>query len=187
MVDIKIVTKSNLTDELVLTNKSINDDAFADLLDLPEDIQSEIDEKFIVTPWRYLFAQINDTYVGRIVLDKRTIKLNDTEYEVVGINGLAVRKNYQRKGIGRQLMNDAIVLCKKEGIDAVFLNAGEELHPYYKSFGFVMRSYEFIGKSGKLYLKDDGMILALNEDSSRKNYSYKSKIIRGLGEYRLSL
>lgn len=179
MHKINITIHSKLTDKLKSIDNSINDDAFADLLDLPEDIQDDIDEEFIVTPWRYLFAQINDSYVGRVILDKREIEVNNKRYEIVGINGLAVRSSNQKQGIGKKLMNEAIVLCRKEGIDAIFLNAGEELHEYYKKFEFVMRSYDFIGQSGKVYLEDDGMILILNEDAEEILLSNKFNIGKG--------
>lgn len=162
--NMKIYVLEKLDSTFKVIEKTINDDAFSDLLALPDDIQKDIEEKFTVIPWRYLFVKIKAEYVGRVVLDKRGIKVGERNYQIVGVNGLAVKKVYQQLGIGKELINHVVKLCEKEKIDAIFLNAGEDLHEYYKRFGFVARSYDYQGKSGKTYLEDDGMILILNNN-----------------------
>ena len=156
----KVAIYEKLNDELKEIDKSINDDAFSDLVDLGN--SEEIDEKFIIKTWKHLLARLEGKYVGRVILDKRQIEIKEAEIVIVGINGLAVRSDYQNQGVGKRLLEEVIRLCKTEEVDAIFLNAGEELHNYYKEFDFKLRSYKFQGKSGKLYLEDDGMVLILN-------------------------
>ena len=163
-MSIEIEIYKKLDEKLKEIDKSIVNDAFSFLLDLPEQVQADLNEKFIVTPWRYIFLKTENAYVGRIVLDKRDIELCKARISAVGINGLAVKKEYQKLGLGSKLLKKAIELCKVENIDSIFLNAGEELHDYYKRFGFEMKPYKFHGRSGKTYLEEDGMVLVINKD-----------------------
>lgn len=153
-----------LSDTMFLIDKQIKDDAFSDLADLSEEEKNQMAEKYKVVPWKYLFAKINNEYVGRVVLDKRNVKLGSRNVYGVGIGGLAVKSVYQKQGIGRMLMNRLIEVCKSSNIDFIFLNAGEELHRYYESFGFSLHKYRFKGISGKEYVEDDGMVLVLNKN-----------------------
>lgn len=167
-----------LSESMSSVDKLIKDDAFSDLGDLPEDEKQEMAEKYKVTAWKYLFAKMGDKYVGRVVLDKRNVKLGDKEIACAGIGGLAVSSTFQKKGIGRMLMNQIVEVCKRNSIDLIFLNAGEDLHRYYEHFGFILYEYRFTGLSGKEYLEDDGMVLVLNKNIQ----SDLSANILGIGE-----
>jgi predicted N-acetyltransferase YhbS len=152
-----------LSESMSSVDNLIKDDAFSDLGELPEGEKQEMAEKYKVIAWKYLFAKMGDKYVGRVVLDKRNVKLSDKEISCVGIGGLAVSSAFQKKGIGRILMNQVVEVSKRSSIDLIFLNAGEDLHEYYENFGFTLHEYKFKGVSGKEYLEDDGMVLVLNK------------------------
>src|SRR5690606_32000848 len=151
-----------LPETMQTVDNQIKGDAFSDLEDLSEEEKNQMTEKYKVNPWKYLFAKINSEHVGRVVLDKRNVKLGSRNVCGVGIGGLAVKSAYQKQGIGRMLMNKLIEVCKSNSIDFIFLNAGEELHRYYVSFGFNLHEYRFKGISRKEYVEDDGMVLVLN-------------------------
>jgi len=153
-----------LPETMQQVDKQIKDDAFSDLEDLSEEEKNQMTEKYKVNPWKYLFAKINSEYVDRVVLDKRNVRLGSRNVYGVGIGGLAVKSAYQKQGIGRMLMNKLVEVCKSNNVDFIFLNAGEELHRYYESFGFSLHEYRFKGISGKEYVEDDGMVLVLNKN-----------------------
>jgi predicted N-acetyltransferase YhbS len=157
------VVADELSDHMHKINQEISDDAFSYLAKLPEEEKKEIHEKFKVNPWKYIFARIEDRYVGRVVLDRREIEVKDSVVVGVGVSGLAVKSDFQKLGVGRTLMRSAISLCRENGIDFMFLNAGEELREYYEKFGFRLHEYKFRGISGNEYLEEEGMILVLNE------------------------
>jgi len=52
------------------------------------------------------------------------------------IQDLIVKPSFQKKGIGKELMNMAIDLLKKDGIYAISVLFNEELQNFYKQFGF---------------------------------------------------
>lgn len=161
--EIIIVDPQNLSHEFKEMDREITKDAFSYLLDLSKDEKKEINEKYKSFPWKYLFIKGNDYFVGRVVLDKREVQLEKRLVLGVGIGGLAVKSNFQKHGIGSSLMNSSIEFCKKNKIDFMFLNAGNELQDYYKEFGFQLHEYRFNGASGKEYIEDEGMVLVLNK------------------------
>lgn len=76
MVDNIIIEQlDKLSESMQTVDNQIKDDAFSDLEDLSEEEKKQMTEKYKVNPWKYLFAKINSEYVGRVVLDKRNVKL----------------------------------------------------------------------------------------------------------------
>jgi GNAT superfamily N-acetyltransferase len=62
------------------------------------------------------------------------------------INGIAVRHEYQRRGIGTKLMAHAEAFAKENGLSSIILNSGvkrKAAHAFYKSLGYDMDSYCF--------------------------------------------
>lgn len=170
---INVVIVKDLSDKQRIQDKEIRNDAFSYLSNLSKSDREDLHDKYKINPWKYLFAIINGEYLGRVVLDKRDIKLKDKLVIGVGIGGLSVRKDNQKQGIGKTLVRSSIDLCKKESIDFVFLNAGDELQSYYKSFGFREKAYKFTGISGRKYTENEGMILILNKNLEKELLSYE--------------
>ena len=62
------------------------------------------------------------------------------------INGLAVRHEYHRRGIGTKLMMRAEEFAKEKGLSSVILNSGMqriEAHNFYEKLGFCKDSFCF--------------------------------------------
>jgi predicted N-acetyltransferase YhbS len=161
--DISVEIFDRLEINLQIIDKQISDDAFSDLADISDEDKKEMKEKYKINAWKYVMVKLGGDYVGRVVLDKRNISSTDFSAVGVGVGGLAVKSQFQGQGIGSKIMQSVIDLCKSAGIDFIFLNAEEELHNFYKTFGFRIKSYKFNGISGKEYLENDGMILIFNE------------------------
>lgn len=166
-IEILVVEQEDLSEDLKIIDKEIEEEAFSEILNVSDKEKEEIHEKYITNPWKYIFAKIKDEFVGRVVLDKRDIKLEKENLMVVGIGGLAIKKAFQKQGIGKSLVNQSISLCKKNNIDILFLNAGEKLQGYYEKFGFEMYKYKFTGRSGKEYMEEEGMFLVLNKKTEK--------------------
>ena len=77
------------------------------------------------------------------------------EHEIgyLKINGLATQENFQRKGIGAQLLKHAENYALEKGISRLLLNSGfqrTEAHAFYEYEGFDKLSYCF-AKNSKTY------------------------------------
>jgi putative acetyltransferase len=80
-----------------------------------------------------LVATIGDQVVGHILFTPVTIE-PETIVRVAGLAPMAVRPEYQRVGIGSQLVRAGLEECRKRGYAAVVLVG----HPkFYPRFGFV--------------------------------------------------
>ncbi len=78
-------------------------------------------------------AKIDDEIVGFIACD------SNWDYEFGAIHEIAVRKNFQGKGIGSKLLKTGIDYLKKKGLRYVELYVGEKnirAINFYKKFGF---------------------------------------------------
>lgn len=80
------------------------------------------------------------------VCDKKTVgfvhcEIYNTLYfeSLVNIQGLAVSKEYRRKGLGRELMYSAEEWARQKGINRIRLNSGsdrKDAHEFYRSLGY---------------------------------------------------
>lgn len=91
--------------------------------------------------------------VGHILFTHGTIEDDDSEFDALALGPLAVLPDYQNQGIGSQLMEEGLVMCKEAGHKVVFLLG----HPnYYPRFGFVKGSTKGIGNE---YNADDAFMV----------------------------
>lgn len=83
-----------------------------------------------------LVAELNNSVVGYVHVEK----YNTLYYEsMINILGLAVDVNYQRRGIGRALMEAAENWGKEQGISKARLNSGasrKSAHEFYRAIGY---------------------------------------------------
>ncbi|MFO7969405.1 MAG: GNAT family N-acetyltransferase [Bacillota bacterium] len=80
-------------------------------------------------------AKQNNQIVGHIIYSKAMVKTNTNKFiKVLSFGPLTVKKKFQNKGIGTQLMKFSISEAKKGGYGAILFYG----HPnYYPRFGFV--------------------------------------------------
>lgn len=93
-----------------------------------------------------LIAEHNDVEIVGMVSIVFLLRLNHKENEMY-IPELVVFENYQKKGIGKKLIESCIKLAKEKKCHRVRLESGntrKESHIFYKNLGFTQNSLSFI-------------------------------------------
>ncbi|MGG7142723.1 GNAT family N-acetyltransferase [Clostridium nigeriense] len=80
-----------------------------------------------------LIAEDNDRIVGHILLTKAFIKENNREFDTLALAPVAVLPDYQKRGIGKSLINKAIEKAIELGYKSIVVLGHEN---YYPKFGF---------------------------------------------------
>lgn len=80
-----------------------------------------------------LVAKDEGKVVGHVLLSRMKVEGDGREYRALGLAPVAVLPDLQRKGIGSQLIEDALRRAEKLGEELVFV-LGEP--DYYRRFGF---------------------------------------------------
>lgn len=70
---------------------------------------------------------------GHLLLSEMTVQQRDVDLKIYGLAPMAVLPAYQRQGIGKQLVQEAIRKAREAFIDAIFVLGHPE---YYPRFGF---------------------------------------------------
>lgn len=75
------------------------------------------------------------------------------EEKSVQFRGMAVVERYQKKGMGKALLQEAENYCKKQTIDLIWFNARTSAVAFYKNLGYEILGSEFeIKEVGPHYL-----------------------------------
>lgn len=80
-----------------------------------------------------LIAEEENKILGHVLLTKALIKGESTSYETLALAPLAVLPEYQKSGIGKNLMNKAIERARELGYKSIVILGHEN---YYPKFGF---------------------------------------------------
>ena len=80
-----------------------------------------------------LIAEEENKILGHVLLTKALIKGESTSYETLALAPLAVLPEYQKFGIGKNLMNKAIERARELGYKSIVVLGHEN---YYPKFGF---------------------------------------------------
>lgn len=90
----------------------------------------------------FYFAKVNDEIVG--------ITSGVYDDEIYGIYGLAVKKDFRCKGIGKEIIKQQLQMCKDKNLKLAFLQTEEGYYPAdtYRKLGFkdVCTQYYYIKK-----------------------------------------
>ncbi|WP_136481639.1 GNAT family N-acetyltransferase [Cognatitamlana onchidii] len=86
---------------------------------------------------------INDEFelngIHLVCLDQGKVigtgRLNIVEDEAI-ISQMAIKENYQRQGVGAEILKELIRYCKREGVFYLKLSARETAIAFYKKFNF---------------------------------------------------
>ena len=93
---------------------------------------------------KLLIAKSKSTVVGMVSM-MFLVRLNQVKNELY-IPELVVTKEYQKKGIGKELINSCINIGKEQNCYRIRLESGnqrEESHKFYKKLGFKQSSLSF--------------------------------------------
>ncbi|NLY46662.1 MAG: N-acetyltransferase [Tissierella sp.] len=110
----------------------VNYEAFRNREDEPKLVEKiRNSEKFI--PELSIVAEENNQILGHILLSKADVIEEDINHEVIVLAPIAVKPEFQNKGIGSLLIQEGLKRCKNLGYGLVLLIG----HPtYYPKFGF---------------------------------------------------
>lgn len=81
-----------------------------------------------------LVAESNDAVVGHLLLNPARIECNGTTVPVLALAPMGVVPEYQRRGIGSQLVDDAVRRARELGHGAIVVLGHAEFYP---RFGFL--------------------------------------------------
>jgi putative acetyltransferase len=81
-----------------------------------------------------LVATEGDCAIGHIAFSPVTVGKENSSFKAVGLAPVAVLPEYQRRGIGSQLIEMGLQKCQKAGQNAVFVLGSPG---FYARFGFV--------------------------------------------------
>ncbi|MNO38919.1 hypothetical protein D3C76_290370 [compost metagenome] len=88
-------------------------------------------EEFI--PELSMVAELDNEIVGHILLSRATVEENEKRHTVIVLAPIAVKPNYQKRGIGAMLIKEGISRCRALGFSIILLIG----HPtYYPRLGF---------------------------------------------------
>lgn len=141
----------------------------------PEDMEMQRD-RWSSLPFGYVLGYVGSELIGTVNLIKRDIIFNGKKIILGGIGGVCVHKSHRKKGYSKALLKIAMSELKKEKCDIAFLDT--ELNNFYEKFGFckLPSKYVAIGKSGKQYFDDSGMIAPVSSKSVF-NFVFKSNLV----------
>lgn len=90
----------------------------------------------------FYFIKINDEIVG--------VTSSVSNDEIYGIYGLAIKKEFRSKGIGKEIIKQQLQICKEQKLKLAFLQTEEGYYPadIYRKLGFkdICTQYYYIKK-----------------------------------------
>lgn len=87
-----------------------------------------------IDPELSIVAEDDGIVIGHIMFSPATLNDGGTLHKVAALGPLAVLPEYQRRGVGRQLITEGKKRCGAHGYPLVFLFGHKD---YYPRFGFV--------------------------------------------------
>jgi len=135
----------------------------------------------------YLVAFEDNEIIGGAELVKRKLKNSDGLLTLGGFGGVWTRKDKRRKGIATAILKQGMKVLKSKDCDIAYLCTDvNKLNDLYSKVGFVAlgKIYTFIGKSGKRYFENDGMIAPVNSEKKFKQILEDKKPLDiGVGDW----
>ncbi|WP_435263583.1 GNAT family N-acetyltransferase [Tenacibaculum sp. nBUS_03] len=115
-------------------------------IDLPYKFAGDFDDETY-----HLGAFLNNKLVGIVTLMRS--KNNNFTHNQYQLRGMATLTEVRGKGIGKQLVNEALSLLRNDGVAVLWCNAREKASSFYKRLGFVIVGETFvIEKVGEHYV-----------------------------------
>ena len=106
------------------------DDPYGDLDSIYKDVYENYKKPDNKYTNEFYIAKINDEIVG--------VTSGVYDNEIYGIYGLAVKKEFRRKGIGKEIIKQQLKMCKEKHLKLAFLQTEEGYYPAdtYRKLGF---------------------------------------------------
>ncbi len=108
-------------------------------IDIYENYKETADSKY---KREFYFVKVNGEIVG--------VTVSVYGDGICGIYGLAVKKEYRKKGIGKEALRQQLKISKNKNVDIAFLQTEEGFYPadIYRKFGFkdVCNAYYYVEK-----------------------------------------
>lgn len=101
----------------------------------------------------FYFAKVNDEIVG--------VTSSICDNEIYGIYGLAVKKEFRGKGIGKEIIKQQLQMCKNRNFKLAFLQTEEGYYPadMYRKLGFKDVCTEYYYKKRERKIKFIGDVI----------------------------
>jgi len=174
---------------------------------LPEEIKVQVDElldmcfgvksgqspqrlvekkdKFFTIPIAYLLAIENNLVIGVIELYKREISYLEEKIILGGFGGVCTAKNKRKRGVATALLKRGMRELKSESCDIAYLCTDVDdpgMLTIYSQVGFtpLNKPYTYLGKSGKRYTEEDGLIAPV-KSKDKYNFVVEGKEIFNIG------
>jgi predicted acetyltransferase len=153
----------NLSEEIKTQVNRLLDECFgaeSRLTSQQLDVQKD---KFFSIPIAYLLAIENNLVIGVVKLYKREISYLEEKIILGGFGGVCTAKNKRRRGVATALLKKGMQELKSHGCDIAYLCTDVDdpgMLTLYSQVGFVPlnKPYTYLGKSGKRYTEEDGLI-----------------------------
>ena len=117
-------------------------DPYGDLDSVYKEVYKNYKKKENEYTYEFYFAKVNDEIIG--------ITSGVYDNNIYGIYGLAVKKDYRCKGIGKEIIKQQLQICKNKKLKLAFLQTEEGYYPAdtYRKLGFkdVCLKYYYIKK-----------------------------------------
>jgi len=174
---------------------------------LPEEIKVQVDElldmcfgvksgqspqrlvekkdKFFTIPIAYLLVIENNLVIGVIELYKREISYLEEKIILGGFGGVCTAKNKRRRGVATALLKKGMRELKSQSCDIAYLCTDVDdpgMLTIYSQVGFtpLNKPYTYLGKSGKRYTEEDGLIAPV-KSKDKYNFVVEGKEIFNIG------
>lgn len=150
----------------------------------PQQLAEDRDQ-FCSTPFAYILALEGDSVIGVVALHKREITYQGAEIVLGGFGGVYTVEEKRRKGVATTLLKQGMQELRSRGCDIAYLCTDIEnqwLVEFYGYFGFVLlgRSCVYLGKSGRRYIEENGLIAPV-ESQDKFDLVLKGEEILDLG------
>lgn len=114
--------------------------------DLVDRLRDAVDEKVS------LVAEIAGEVVGHILFTPVTLRDGSSLHQAVGLAPMAVQPEYQRQGIGSQLVIAGLTACTERGDSLVFVVGHPEFYPRFGFEPAAPRGFHYIDEGFDAYL-----------------------------------
>lgn len=146
-VDVKLEKTTNMklySEEMIKAYQTGDkEDPYGDLDSVYKEVYENYKKEQNEYEDEFYFAKVNDKIVG--------VTSSVCDNEIYGIYGLAVKKEFRCKGIGKEIIKQQLQMCKDKKLKLAFLQTEEGYYPAdtYRKLGFkdVCTEYYYIKRN----------------------------------------
>lgn len=126
--------------------------------------------------------------VGVAVVFLREVNYLGRLIKLGGVGKVRVAEDYRNRGIATKMMNEVMEQLHAVRADVALLctNINSFLVEFYRKYGFELlgRPYKYVGKSGKEYMDEEGMLAPIDSKETYKLIMQSGELLDiGLGNW----